>query len=146
MKIRQLAEDELDALLALYQDLHQTDDPLPGRDRVEAVWRKILENPGLYCCGAYLDGILVASCMLSVIPNLTRGCRPYGVIENVVTRRDFRKKGYGKAVLEHALGQAWQQGCYKVMLMTGRKNEETYRFYSSAGFDRHAKQAFLARP
>ena len=32
------------------------------------------------------------------------------------------------------------------MLLTGSKNEETYRFYESAGFDRHAKQAFLARP
>jgi len=32
------------------------------------------------------------------------------------------------------------------MLLTGRKNEETYRFYKSVGFDRHAKQAFLAKP
>ena len=37
---------------------------------------------------------------------------------------------------------AWSRNCYKVMLLTGRKNEATYRFYESAGFDRHAKQAF----
>jgi hypothetical protein len=32
------------------------------------------------------------------------------------------------------------------MLLTGRKDEGTYRFYESIGFDRHAKQAFLAKP
>jgi hypothetical protein len=32
------------------------------------------------------------------------------------------------------------------MLLTGRKNEGTYQFYESVGFDRHAKQAFLAKP
>jgi hypothetical protein len=34
---------------------------------------------------------------------------------------------------------------YKVMLLTGRKDEGTYRFYESAGFDRYSKQAFLAK-
>jgi len=36
--------------------------------------------------------------------------------------------------------------CYKVMLLTGRKGEGTLRFYERAGFDRHGKQAFVARP
>ena len=36
--------------------------------------------------------------------------------------------------------------CYKAMLLTGRKNEGIYRFYESAGFDRHAKQTFVAKP
>ena len=30
--------------------------------------------------------------------------------------------------------------------MTGRKDEATLRFYEGAGFDRHGKQAFVARP
>jgi hypothetical protein len=40
---------------------------------------------------------------------------------------------------------AWSQGCYKVMLMTGRKDEATFRFYESAGFSRDGKQAFIAK-
>jgi hypothetical protein len=31
-------------------------------------------------------------------------------------------------------------------LMTGRKDDATFRFYESVGFARDAKQAFLARP
>jgi hypothetical protein len=53
----------------------------------------------------------------------------------------MRQSGPG-AALKHA----WDRNCYKVMLLTGRKNEGIYRFYESAGFDRHAKQAFLAKP
>jgi GNAT superfamily N-acetyltransferase len=92
------------------------------------------------------SGSLVSSCTLTVIPNLTRACRPYGVIENVVTHAQYRGQGWGKALLTHALGEAWRQNCYKVMLLTGRKDEATLRFYEQAGFDRHDKQAFVAKP
>jgi len=96
--------------------------------------------------GAFAGSKLVASCTLTVIPNLTRGCRPYGVIENVVTHADHRRQGHGRAVLNEALRQAWAEGCYKVMLLTGRKDEATLHFYESAGFDPSAKQAFIAKP
>jgi hypothetical protein len=40
---------------------------------------------------------------------------------------------------------AWAAGCYKVMLMTGRKDEATFSFYGAAGFARDLKQAFIAK-
>lgn len=146
MTVREILGSELDELLRLYEHLHVSDDPLPERARVEALWHQIQQNPDLKYFGVFLDGRLVSSCTLAIIPNLTRGCRPYGVIENVVTHAEFRRKGYGRQVLNHALVFAWRKGCYKVMLLTGRKDEGTYRFYESIGFDRHAKQAFLAKP
>ena len=91
-------------------------------------------------------GQLISSCMLTIIPNLTRACRPFGVIENVVTQSAYRGQGWGRALLRHALAHAWQARCYKVMLMTGRKDENTLRFYEQSGFERHGKQAFVARP
>jgi GNAT superfamily N-acetyltransferase len=81
-----------------------------------------------------------------MIPNLTRGCRPYGVIENVVTDAEFRRQGFGRAVLQHALAWAWKKSCYKVMLLTSRKDKGTLAFYEKAGFARGAKHAFLAKP
>jgi len=144
--IRELTASDLPDLLELYKHLHVADDPLPCRNEVEGIWRTIQQNPNLKYFGVFVDCALVSSCTLSVVPNLTRGCRPYGVIENVVTHADFRRQGHGRSVLKHALAQAWSCGCYKVMLLTGRKDEGTYRFYESAGFDRGAKQAFLAKP
>ena len=144
--IRELRESELSALLELYEHLHDTDDPLPSRDEIEGVWKAIQQDPNLKYFGVFVADTLVSSCSLSIIPNLTRCCRLYGVIENVVTHSDFRRQGHGQSVLKHALADAWSYGCYKVMLLTGRKDEGTYRFYESAGFDRDAKQAFLAKP
>jgi GNAT superfamily N-acetyltransferase len=146
MEARQLEERDLDDLLELYSHVHVSDDPLPERPVVESLWREIQNSPYFKYFGVFVDKKLVASCTLSIIPNFTRGCRPYGVIENVVTHAKYRKKGYGKAGLEYAQNYAWSKNCYKIMLSTGRKDEGTYRFYESAGFDRHAKQAFLAKP
>jgi len=146
MKIRLIQANELGELLALYTHLHQPDDPLPHQSVVQAVWQELLANPRYQYFGGYLSGELISSCTLAVVPNLTRGCRPYGIIENVVTHANHRNRGHGKAILNHALAHAWSVGCYKTMLLTGRKDEATLKFYESAGFDRHGKQAFIAKP
>ncbi len=142
---RELRSDELLALLELYQHLH-TEDPVPeDRDRYRSTWDRICQNSDILCLGTFLEKALIASCILNILPNLTRGCRSYGLIENVVTHPAHRRQGYGSDLLQFALEHAWAQDCYKVMLLTGRKDEGTYQFYEKAGFDRHAKQAFLAQ-
>lgn len=146
MQIRELDQPDLQELVALYAHLHEVDDPIPSLAIVESVWKELLSSPYFRYFGAILDGQLVASCNLTIIPNLTRTCRPYGLIENVVTHRAYRNRGLGKAVLARAVEVAWEQHCYKVMLMTGRKDEATLRFYKSAGFDPKGKQAFIAKP
>lgn len=146
MNIRLIQLDELPQLLALYTHLHDQDEPLPPAPVVDAVWQELMQSDRHQYFGGYVDGALIATCNLTVIPNLTRGCRSYGVIENVVTHASQRGRGYGKALLAHALAFAWSANCYKVMLQTGRKDTATLQFYASAGFDRHAKQAFVAKP
>jgi GNAT superfamily N-acetyltransferase len=91
-----------------------------------------------------VDSLPVSSCVLSVIPNLTRGARPYGIIENVVTRKEFRNKGYAGAFLSHVLSYAWENGCYKVMLLTGRKDDTVFALYKKAGFLRGIKEGLIA--
>jgi GNAT superfamily N-acetyltransferase len=146
MQICRLSRADLDQLLQLYAHLHAADAPLPERAVVEATWSRLIEGDAYRYYGGTIDGQLICSCNLTVIPNLTRACRPFGVIENVVTHPEFRRRGFGRAILHKALGDAWGDGCYKVMLQTGRMDEATFRFYESAGFERHAKQAFVARP
>jgi GNAT superfamily N-acetyltransferase len=83
--------------------------------------------------------------MLVVCPNFSRSGRPFALIENVVTHREHRKRGYGRKVVERALEIARQQGCYRVTLLTGSRREETLRFYEAAGMSRNTKTAFERR-
>jgi GNAT superfamily N-acetyltransferase len=143
--IRDVADDELFALLCLYARLHPEDET-PAVGDVMPLWKALRQDPNQHCLGVYLGESLVATCTLIVVPNLTRGGRPYGLIENVVTHPDHRRRGFGTAVLRRALELAWERGCYKVMLLTGSRNEATLRFYEKAGFARGIKTGFLARP
>ena len=146
MEIREINETELEELLNLYDHLHDLDDPLPSKDIVAKIWKEIQDNKNIKFFGVYVENILVSACTIALIPNLTRACRPYSIIENVVTHADHRRKGYGKMVLKTALDFAWQNNCYKVMLMTSRLNKATFQFYESVGFNRYEKQAFIAKP
>jgi GNAT superfamily N-acetyltransferase len=145
MQILSLRTEDLDALVQLYSHLHPADDPLPCQEQLAEIWMELLENPRCRYLGGFVAGELVSSCTIMVIPNLTRGSRPYGLIENVVTHSKHRGQGYGKALLAQALEFGWSQRCYKVMLMTGRKEVATLNFYESAGFDSQSKKAFVAK-
>jgi len=144
--VRRIKPEELDELLALYAQLHPDDDPLPDRAELYLKWADIILNPLLHYFVGECGGEIVSSCTLAIIPNLTRGARPYGLIENVITREDCRNRGFGTAILHYALQIAWDAHCYKVMLLSGSKKEETLQFYDGAGFQRGIKTGYIAYP
>jgi GNAT superfamily N-acetyltransferase len=133
ISIRTAGPGDLTALLALYRDLNPNDSTLSG-DTAETRYAAMLSHPGLSVFLGVAAGEPVATVTLLIIPNLTRAARPYGLIENVVTRESHRGKGYGRAVIRHAIDVAFNEDCYKVMLLTGRQRESVHRFYESCGF------------
>lgn len=139
------ARGDLPELLSLYRYLH-ANDPVLSADDFQEHWAAILASPLLHYVVARAEDRLVSTCALTLVPNLTRGARPYGLIENVVTHPDWRGRGVGTAVLQHALSLAWAAECYKVMLMTGRTDEATFCFHERVGFSRGEKTGFVAKP
>lgn len=144
-EIRPAGADDLPGLLALYRHLNPAD-PTPPSGPAAAAWQAMLAQPGLTVFLAERAGEPIASCTLILVPNLTRGTRPYAFIENVVTHAAHRRQGHGRAVLDAALAAAWAANCYKVMLLTGSTQEATFRFYEAAGFRRGEKTGMVARP
>jgi GNAT superfamily N-acetyltransferase len=142
--VRTIREDELPGLLALYRHLHTDDPELVIDAQIERLWGEICADPQLHYLVAGVDGKIVSTCTLAIIRNLTRGAKPYGLVENVVTHPDFRKRGFGTRVLHAALKIAWEADCYKVMLLTGRKDPATLRFYEQAGFESGVKTGLVA--
>ena len=142
--VRYISKDELKDLMELYKHLNKDDPVIEDDERLTTLWLDILNDPNQNYLVAAADGRLVSSCVLVIISNLTRGGRPYGLIENVVTHEDYRNKGYGTKLLKKALEIARDKGCYKVMLMSGR-GEEVLEFYKKAGFEKGKKTGFIVR-
>ncbi|WP_139862663.1 GNAT family N-acetyltransferase [Bradyrhizobium ivorense] len=142
--VRTAAQHDLPEVLNLYQHLHPHDPELDTAT-AERVWSTLLASDFMTVIVAQAADLLVSSCTLAIVPNLSRGGRSYAVIENVVTHADYRRLGLGRRVLAHAIDLAWQADCYKVLLATGSKRESTLRFYEQAGFVRGGKTYFEIR-
>jgi len=143
--VRLATMTDLDEMLALYRHLY-SDDPIIDPEVARAEWAKLISSGLTTVFAATIGDKPVSSCTLIVVPNVTRGGRPYALIENVVTHADHRRRGLGRAVLDAALSAAQAAACYKVMLATGSRQEETLRFYESAGFVRGEKTFFQISP
>lgn len=136
-------ENDLDALLMLYGYLHPDDTPLPMNNDTAALWKSICSDERYVYIGAFISGQLVSVCNTAVILNLTRGGRPYALVENVVTHPDFRRRGYGKRIMKRIFTVCREFNCYKIMLISNALRTEAHAFYRSLGFDGDAKKAFI---
>lgn len=140
--IRELENKDFQQLMELYTHLHEKD--IPEMDeRVSSVWESILADKNHHIIVAELNGKIISSCVCVIIPNFTRNQRPYAFVENVVTHSDFRGKGIATACLNYARDIAKSENCYKLMLLTGSKNENTLNFYRRAGYNSEDKTAFI---
>ena len=141
--IRYIQKHELRELLDLYKYLNKDDPDLVEDAELKKLWQEILEDPSQHYLVVEVDGKLVSTCVMIIIKNLTRSASPYAIIESVVTYPDYRKRGIGTRLLKKAQEIAREKGCYKIMLLTGRK--EAIPFYENAGFECKSKTGFIIR-
>ena len=140
--LREAVKEDLDKLLNLYLFLHEKNIP-ENSDYLENTWKTIIEDINHHIIVNEVNGKIVSSCVCVIIPNLTRNIRPYALIENVVTNEKYRGKGYATECLNYAKEIAIKNNCYKMMLLTGTKSENTLAFYKNAGYNSDAKIAFI---
>lgn len=142
MSVREANKDDLDEILQLYLYLHE--DRVPeNSEHLRNTWDSIVSDRNHHLIVCEVEGKLVASCVCVIIPNLTRGVLPYAFVENVVTHADYRKMGYATSCLDLAKQIARENNCYKMMLLTGSKEESTLNFYRKAGYNSSDKTAFI---
>lgn len=140
--IREINIDDLNGLLTLYMELHNN--PMPEESESLAnLWSAIVKDKNHHIIVAEADEKIVSSCVCVIIPNLTHGQQPYAFIENVITSETYRGKGLATACLNFAKKIAQRENCYKMMLLTGSKQESTLNFYKNAGYNCEDKTAFI---
>jgi len=131
--LRLAGSEDFEGLRDLYR--HLVSDDLPAPDTLlRQTFKDMLRHPGLDILLALVGQDKVASCTLVMIPNMTRGCAPYALIENVVTHADWRGQGIGRRLMLSARDRAFAQGCFKIMLLSGSDNKAAHRFYAGLGF------------
>ena len=140
--VREVRENELSKILELSLHLHEETIPEMTK-HLERTWNTIIQDENHHIIVKEVDGKIVSSCVCVIIPNLTRNIRPYAFIENVVTHADYRGRGYATECLNYARELAESTNCYKMMLLTGSKKEETLHFYRNAGYNSTDKTAFI---
>lgn len=143
--VRRAEPHELEKLLVLYSFLHDHDEKAAQKDQ-EAVWNQICDNSRFFTYFVIEEkDSFIASCNLTVVPNLTRGCRWFAVIENVITHPDYRRKGLARMVLEEAKKTAKEKNCYKVMLLSSAERTGAHELYKKIGFSGTAKKGYVLK-
>ena len=138
-----LLGNEILSLLELYKQLNPEDNII-DEFTAKNIWENI-ENQNIKYFIAKENGKVIASCYICIIPNLTRGGKSVGFIENVITDIEYRGKGIGKKIIKNAIKYAKEQNCYKILLQSGNKRTDAHGFYESMGFDGESKRAFEIR-
>lgn len=142
--IREAVFTDLEQILDLYLHLHER--KIPGdSDNLKNVWKNIIDDENYHLIVAEIDGRIVSSVTCVIIPNLTRNLRPYALVENVVTNKEYRERGLATQCLNFAREIAKENDCYKMMLLTGSKKRSVHRFYRKAGYNSFEKTAYIQR-
>ena len=144
--VREAEKNDLNGILKLYGYLFPEENYINTAD-YENTWDEIMTNKKFFRYFVAFENEqkneqIVATCCISIIPNLTRKIRSYALIENVITHPEKRKKGYGKMVINKAIEHAKSNNCYKVMLFSSSKRKIAHKFYKALGFNGDAKKGF----
>lgn len=134
---------DLPSLLALFEASEVSAVARP-RERAERIWSKTLAHAGVRVFVSDDGDRIAATCMLVTAPNLLRGGKRHGFLENVVTHPELRGAGHGKAVVRAALEYAWATDCYHVLLQSGRSDPRVHSFYEALGFRPGLRVGYVA--
>jgi len=136
-------KEHLAEILELYKQLFTEETPI-NINTANEIWENINQKNIKYFIAIENDKI-ISTCYLAIIPNLTRGGRSIGFIENVVTDKKYRQKGIGKYLINIAIKYGKENNCYKIILQSSLTRKENHIFYEKCGFNGNSKRAFEIR-
>ena len=137
--IREATEADLPRLLDLLFQLSQLGErPEHEQSTVteaeQAALQRLLLDPQVTCLVIEDDGRVQGTLTFYVLPNLSHGGRPIGMVESVVIDEAGRGRGLGRLLMQRAETMARAHGCYKIALTSNRRRLDAHRFYEGLGF------------
>ena len=81
-----------------------------------------------------LDGAVIATLQLTMIPGLSRGGMRRALLEGMRVHADHRSQGVGEQLMSAVVERAKTHGCKLVQLTTDTRRAAAQRFYVRMGF------------
>lgn len=91
-------------------------------------------DPNQYLAVGEVDGVIVSTFQVTVIPTLARLGAQRGQIEGVRVARSHRGRGIGEASFVWAVEYCQRRGCEIVQLTSDNSRRNAHLFYEKLGF------------
>jgi GNAT superfamily N-acetyltransferase len=88
------------------------------------------------------EGELLGTIFLSLCLDPAYEFRPYGVVEYVFVIDGARRKGIGKALLNHVNEICDSRHCTRICLMSSAQRADAHRFFENNGYNGAISRAF----
>lgn len=100
-----------------------------------AAFKEIEEDKNNELWVGELEGVVIATMHLTVIPGLSRGGMRRTIVEEVRVHADHRSQGVGEQLMNFAFERAKTQGSKLIQLTTDNRRAAAQRFYVRMGFE-----------
>jgi len=137
MQIRDATDADLPGVLRVLAESGIDGGESFGLEEARAHLERLRAWPNFRLLAVVADGEVVGTYSLVIVEKLGKRGTPAGVVEDVAVLPARQGQGIGRAMMEHAIEECRQAGCYKLALSSNVKREEAHRFYESLGFKRH---------
>ncbi|MER8068388.1 GNAT family N-acetyltransferase [Streptomyces sp. NPDC094034] len=136
LHIRPAAHDDIPAIAAMLADdplgaqRESPDDLTPYTEAYE----RLARDPNQHVMVAELDGRIIGTLQLTIVPGLSRRGATRSIIEAVRVHADARGSGLGTRFIEWAVDESRRQGCQLIQLTSDASRTDAHRFYERLGF------------
>lgn len=133
LKIRQARKDDLPEILSLLEGLSGTKS---NQEKGLKIFNKLLKSGSYFLFVAASDNKVVGTASILLAPSLQHG-KVWGLIDNVVVPKDFRRKGIGSKLTRFLINFAKEKDCYKIILSSRFTRRGVHQFWQKLGFKKH---------
>ncbi|NQV91550.1 GNAT family N-acetyltransferase [Candidatus Woesearchaeota archaeon] len=85
------------------------------------------------------EGIEVGRVFLQFVVNDLHD-KPYGLVEDLFVREEFRGMGYSKVLMKKIIEMAQEYKCHKLIATSRLGRDQLHEYYESFGFKTHGKE------
>lgn len=124
---------DIEEFCVLMDDLSQRADDVEQL-KVNIAGINAEENSYLMVAQDALSGRLCGSIMAFICPDFCGPCRPFMLIENVVTHSEFRRLGVAEEMFKYLEQWGQQRGVRYTILCSSNDRSAAHRFYPAIGY------------